>query len=77
MNTKVHQKPWKQHSGQITFVQISDIHLDRQYAEVHNYFIILSNVLLIKDALCRVLLSTVVFICVAEDGTMALWVMHR
>ena len=32
VNTKVHQKPLKQ---QITFVQISDIHLDRHYAEVH------------------------------------------
>lgn len=31
-NTQVHQHPRKQ---QITFVQISDIHLDRQYAEVH------------------------------------------
>ena len=32
---EAHQKSWKQHSGQITFVQISDIHLDRDYAEVH------------------------------------------
>ena len=36
VNPKVHHTPEKQHSGQITFVQISDIHLDRQYAEVQN-----------------------------------------
>jgi hypothetical protein len=40
MNPKVHHRPWKQRSGQITFVQISDIHLDRQYAEVHNYYFV-------------------------------------
>ena len=35
MSPKVNHKPQMQHSGQITFVQISDIHLDLQYAEVH------------------------------------------
>ena len=38
MNPEVHHTPGKQHSRQITFVQISDIHLDRQYAEVQNYY---------------------------------------
>ena len=37
VNAKFHQKSWKRHSGQITFVQISDIHLDREYAEVCVY----------------------------------------
>ena len=38
----------KQHSGQITFVQISDIHLDHDYAEVHTMYMNTNNLLTLR-----------------------------